>query len=256
MKEMSDLSRRHFLQGALAGVGALAAAPLFTRLGASEEKVSSKNDLPVSQLVANFPFELPPLPYPANALEAGIDARTMEIHHGKHHDGYVKKLNAALEQHPELHTLSLTELLANLDVRVPEEIRGAVRNNGGGHYNHTLFWHTLTSEPTEPSQALAADIEKNFGSKDALVDQLVAAGLGQFGSGWAWLVKQADGSLAVLSTPNQDNPIMANPKSLPLLGVDVWEHAYYLRYQNRRGDYLKAWRSLINWEMVSALYAS
>ncbi len=253
----SFLSRRRFLQGTLAGAGALAAAPIVSRLGASEpESARRLGSGEQQQHVGSFPFELPALPYPVNALESGIDAMTMEIHHGKHHDGYVKNLNAALESHPELHTLSLVELLTSLNSKVPEDIRSAVRNHGGGHFNHTLFWSTLSPEPKEPSKELAEAINSTFGSLDALLDQITAAGLAQFGSGWAWLVKKGDGSLAVMATPNQDTPFMADSAVKPLLGVDVWEHAYYLRYQNRRADYLKAWRSLINWDTVSSLFAA
>jgi len=195
-----------------------------------------------------MPHTLPPLPYPANALEPHIDAQTMEIHHGKHHAAYVNNLNAALEKAPELANKSLDELLKNLNA-VPEAVRTAVRNNGGGHWNHTLFWQSMTPKGGgTPSGKLAEAINAAFGDFEKFKEQFNAAGVARFGSGWVWLVKEG-GKLAITSTPNQDNPIM-DGKPAPLLGNDVWEHAYYLKYQNRRPDYLKAWWNVVNWAEV------
>ena len=196
-----------------------------------------------------MPHTLPPLPYPTNALEPHIDAQTMEIHHGKHHAAYVNNLNAALEKAPELANKSLDELLKNLNA-VPEAVRTAVRNNGGGHWNHTLFWQSMTPKGGgAPSGKLADAINAAFGDFEKFKEQFNAAGVARFGSGWVWLVKEG-GKLAITSTPNQDNPIM-DGKPAPLLGNDVWEHAYYLKYQNRRPDYLKAWWNVVNWAEVA-----
>ncbi|MBW7908131.1 MAG: superoxide dismutase [Kiritimatiellae bacterium] len=202
---------------------------------------------------------LPALPYPANSLEPFIDEQTMLIHHGKHHAAYVNNLNAALEKHPDLQGKSLEALLGDLNA-VPADIRGAVRNNGGGHWNHAFFWTLLKkNDGAGPSGALADAINKSFGSLDALKEQFAKAGATRFGSGWAWLVVKADKSLAVGSTPNQDNPLMNGASDIigkPLLGLDVWEHAYYLKYQNRRPDYISAWWNVVNWDAVAAIYAS
>jgi Fe-Mn family superoxide dismutase len=193
-------------------------------------------------------FTLPKLPYDFNALEPHIDARTMEIHHGKHHQAYVNNLNTAIQKHPELEGKSLEDLLKDLNA-IPEDIRGAVRNNGGGHFNHSLFWEIMSPKGGgEPSGALADAIKKAFGDFGAFKEKFAAAGVGQFGSGWAWLVKEGDG-VAVVSTPNQDNPISQG--KVAILGVDVWEHAYYLNYQNRRPDYIAAWWNVVNWAEVS-----
>lgn len=196
--------------------------------------------------------ELPALPYAYNALEPHIDAQTMEIHHGKHHAAYVNNLNAALEGHPDLQSKSLEELLQNLD-SVPESIRTAVRNNGGGHANHSLFWEIMKpGGANAPSGDLAAAIDEAFGSFDAFKEAFAKAAATRFGSGWAWLVVTKDGKLAVTSTPNQDTPIMDG--DTPILGLDVWEHAYYLKYQNRRPDYIAAWWNVVNWDEVAARY--
>ncbi|MFQ5550470.1 MAG: superoxide dismutase [Gemmatimonadales bacterium] len=192
---------------------------------------------------------LPDLPYAHDALEPHIDKRTMEIHHGKHHQGYVTKLNAALEGHDDQQGKSVEDLIANL-AAVPESIRRAVRNNGGGHANHSLFWQVMSPDGGgEPSGALADAIAESFGNFASFRDEFSAAAATRFGSGWAWLVL-ADGKLAVESTPNQDSPLM-NGRT-PILGLDVWEHAYYLNYQNRRPDYVAAWWNLVNWEEVAA----
>jgi Fe-Mn family superoxide dismutase len=193
--------------------------------------------------------ELPALPYAHDALEPHIDARTMEIHHGKHHATYVTKLNAALEGQAALADKSVCELVANLDA-VPESIRGAVRNNGGGHWNHNFFWKVMgPNAGGEPTGEVAEGINAAFGSFAEFQAQFEAAGAGRFGSGWVWLVLNKEGKFAITSTPNQDNPIM-DGSGLPLLGCDVWEHAYYLNYQNRRPDYLKAFWNVVNWNQV------
>ena len=201
-----------------------------------------------------MPFELPALPYAEDALEPYIDARTMNIHHTKHHNAYVTNLNKALEGHAELADKSLTELLTNLD-SLPEAIRAAVRNNGGGHANHTLFWEIMApSAGGEPTGALAEAITSTFGSFDAFKETFAKAAATRFGSGWAWLVAHPDGSLEVTSTPNQDTPVMDGKQ--PILGLDVWEHAYYLHYQNRRPDYVSAWWNVVNWTKVNELYTA
>jgi len=198
-----------------------------------------------------MPHSLPALPYAFDALEPHIDAQTMQIHHGKHHQTYVTNLNAALDKHAALHNESLDGLLAGL-AKVPDEIRTAVRNNGGGHWNHTQFWTWMAPNAGgEPTGKLANAISSSFGDFAKFQEQFAAAGLARFGSGWAWLVRQG-GKLAIVSTPNQDNPLMdgTSPNDV-ILGVDVWEHAYYLKYQNRRADYLKAWWNVVNWKGVS-----
>jgi Fe-Mn family superoxide dismutase len=197
-------------------------------------------------------FTLPPLPYPYNALEPYIDAQTMQIHYEKHHGAYVANLNAALKDYPSFFEKTPEEIISNLDA-VPEAVRTAVRNNGGGHVNHTMFWEIMKPGGSkEPTGALAEAIRSTFGSLDALKQQINDAGLKRFGSGWAWLVLDSSGKLSVLSTPNQDNPLMEGKK--PILGVDVWEHAYYLKYQNRRADYLNAWWNVVNWDEVAKRY--
>lgn len=200
-----------------------------------------------------YPFALPELGYAYDALEPHIDARTMEIHHGKHHAGYTSKLNSALEGHSALHGKSAEALLADLG-SVPEAIRTAVRNNGGGYVNHALFWDIMRPGGADaPSGDLASAIDGAFGSFDAFKEKLQGAAGGQFGSGWGWLAVDGSGGLKVLSTPNQDSPISQG--MTPILGVDVWEHAYYLHYQNRRPDYLSAWWNVVNWDVVGKRYA-
>lgn len=191
-------------------------------------------------------FSLPALPYAPNALEPHIDTATMEIHHGKHHNAYVTNLNKALESAPELAGKSLEELLANNLAIVPDAIKAAVRNNGGGHYNHSLFWTILgPGAGGTPVGKLAVAIDATFGSFDAFKEKFAAAAATRFGSGWAWLSKTADGKLEISSTPNQDNPFMDG--KFPVIGLDVWEHAYYLKYQNRRPDYIASWWNVVNW---------
>ena len=192
--------------------------------------------------------ELPPLPYDYNALEPSIDEQTMRIHHDRHHQGYVNGLNSALEGHADLQSKSVKDLLKDLN-SVPESIRTAVRNSGGGHYNHTLFWTSMSPNGGgKPDGALASAIDAAFGSFDAFRETLSKTAAGQFGSGWGWLVLDSS-ALKAVSTPNQDNPISQG--MTPLLGVDVWEHAYYLKYQNKRGDYIAAWWDVINWDEVA-----
>ena len=201
-------------------------------------------------------FTLPELSYSYDALEPYIDSRTMEIHHGKHHGGYVNNLNAALEKAPDFAAKSLDDLIASIN-DLPEEVRTAVRNNGGGHWNHSFFWKIMSgSGGGEPQGELKTAIDAAFGSFDAFKADFIKAGATRFGSGWAWLVITENGSLKVGSTPNQDNPLMdiSDFKGKPILGVDVWEHAYYLHYQNRRPDYLEAFFNVINWEQVAAHY--
>ncbi|MCZ6530771.1 MAG: superoxide dismutase [Chloroflexi bacterium] len=193
-------------------------------------------------------FELPQLPYAYDALEPHIDARTMEIHHSKHHAAYTSNLNGALESAPELAGKSVEEILTDLNA-VPEGVRMAVRNNGGGYANHSLFWSIMASEGGgEPDGSLAEAIGSAFGDFASFKDQLSKAAVGRFGSGWGWLAMGGGGSLQVLSTPNQDSPLSGG--MTPILGVDVWEHAYYLNYQNRRADYVAAWWNVVNWAEV------
>lgn len=199
-------------------------------------------------------YELPPLPYSKDALEPNIDAQTMEIHHDKHHAAYVTNVNKAIAGKADLETKSVEDLVRNLDA-VPADIRGAVRNNGGGHLNHSMFWKMIGPKAGgQPSGKLADAMKSAFGSFDAFKEKFEAAGVGRFGSGWAWLVVN-NGKLEVVSTANQDNPIMGKAVSgaegHPVLGCDVWEHAYYLKYQNRRADYLKAFWNVVNWNEVS-----
>jgi len=201
-----------------------------------------------------MPFTLPQLPYAPDALEPHIDKMTMEIHHGKHHNAYVTNLNKALESAPELANKSIEELLANNCAIVPENIRTAVRNNGGGHINHSMFWKIMGPGGSgQPVGNVAQAIVGTFGSFDSFKEKVNAAGATRFGSGWAWLVKSGD-KIDVTSTPNQDSPVMEG--KFPVMGVDVWEHAYYLKYQNRRPDYLAAWWSVVNWAEVENRFNS
>lgn len=243
------LSKRQFL-------GYLGAAPAFVAalkyaglpLGASpamaaEEAVTAD---------ASGTFTLPALPYPKNALSKVIDEKTMELHHDKHHQGYVDKLNTAVSEEASLKGKTLEEILASVS-----KYSSAVRNNGGGHWNHSLFWTLMTPDATMPSEQLASAINNDFGSMEEFKKSFEEAGAKQFGSGWVWLIVTKDKKLQVTSTPNQDNPLMddAKVKGTPILGNDVWEHAYYLKYFNKRGDYLKNWWDVVNWTRVSDLYA-
>ena len=204
-------------------------------------------------------FTLPNLNFATNSLEPHIDARTMEIHHGKHHQTYINNLNAALEGHNELSQMDINNLISNIS-SLPESIRGAVRNNGGGHSNHSFFWESLSPEGASlPDGALQDTISSTFGNLEAMKDIFLKAALTRFGSGWAWLIQQSDGSLAITSTPNQDSPLMeglADDIGTPLIGLDVWEHAYYLNYQNRRPDYVAAFWNVLDWNQVSSRFQS
>jgi Fe-Mn family superoxide dismutase len=206
----------------------------------------------INQLTNDGLFSLPKLPYTYNALEPFIDAQTMEIHHSKHHQAYVNNLNAAIQKEISLKGKSVEELLANVS-KLPESVRTAVRNNGGGHWNHAFFWQLLKTG-TKPSEKVNQAIIKNFGSMEEFKKQFEKAAMSQFGSGWAWLIKQGD-KLLVTSTPNQDNPLMdiSTIKGTPIIGLDVWEHAYYLKYQNKRSDYTQAFWNILNWEKVEQL---
>jgi superoxide dismutase, Fe-Mn family len=198
-------------------------------------------------------FTLPPLPYDFSALEPHIDAKTMEIHHDKHHQTYVNNLNAALEKAPELAKKSLDDLMKNVNT-LPEAVRTAIRNNGGGHWNHSLFWQVMAPKAGgEPGGKLGDALKKAFGDYAKFREQFSAAATGRFGSGWAWLISSG-GKLSIVSTPNQDNPLMEGQK--PILGLDVWEHAYYLKYQNKRPDYINAWWNVVNWKEVEKRLAS
>lgn len=204
-----------------------------------------------------MPHQLPPLPYAKEALEPHIDAQTMEIHHGKHHQAYVTNLNKAIAGNAALEAKTIEALIKDL-AAVPDAVRGAVRNNGGGHWNHTFFWNIMAPNAGgAPSGAVAAAINAAFGNFDSFKEKFEAAGLGRFGSGWVWLIAKA-GKVEIASTANQDNPLMgssiAGCDGTPILGVDVWEHAYYLKYQNRRADYLKAWWNVVNWAAVAKQY--
>ena len=242
MKTSSNLERRQFVK-----LGTLAASAALFPISARAQEITAP--------------ALPPLPYPFDALEPHIDAATMEIHHGKHHAAYIKNLNAALASAPELANLTVEQLLATLPSVADETLRTTVRNNGGGHWNHDFFWKTLTpaSQSGSPSAELTAAINAAFGSMDEFKKSFGEAATKRFGSGWAWFVSQ-NGKLKITSTANQDNPIMKGivadgELGTPLLGLDVWEHAYYLNYQNRRPDYITAWWNIVNWSEVSKRFA-
>jgi superoxide dismutase, Fe-Mn family len=244
------INRRHFVFLLTAGAGTFA----FNACALAQQS-PSRNSTPARVLpIPTGTVKVPPLPYPYDALEPHIDARTMQFHHDKHHATYVKNLNAALNKHPELKSKSVEELLRTLDT-VPEDIRKTVRNNGGGHVNHSMFWKIMKPKGGgEPTGDIAAAINQNFGSFAAFKKQFNEAGASQFGSGWAWLVRNKDGKLEVTSTSNQDSPLSEG--KYPILGNDVWEHAYYLRYQNRRADYLDAWWNVLNWEEINKRFAA
>ncbi len=241
------ITRREVLVGSVVAAGAASVASrLLSPLSAYAEDAAPAA---AAAPAASGPFTLPKLPYAYDALEPHIDAQTMMIHHDKHHAGYVAKLNAAVEGKPELAGKTVEQLVGNLSA-VPESVRTAVRNNGGGHANHSLFWQVMApGAPSKPSAELAKAIDKAFGTHDKMAEQMASAAGSVFGSGWAWLTLGKDKSLALETTPNQDNPWMEG--KTPLLGIDVWEHAYYLKYQNRRADYIAAWMKIINWNFVS-----
>ena len=244
---MKPVSRRTAMMqmGALAG-----AATLINGLHA--EGLAAGQAAAPAPAAPTGPFKLPDLPYGYDALEPYFDAETMHLHHDKHHQTYVNNLNNAVAGHPEVASKSVEELVAHLD-QVPDAIRTAVRNNGGGHANHSFWWPMLGKGSAGPSGELAKAIDAKFGSLSTFQDKLTAAALSVFGSGWAWLVKSPDGTLAIETTPNQDSTLALGHK--PLLGVDVWEHAYYLKYQNKRADYVKGFLQVINWDVVSGRFA-
>lgn len=238
-----NTSRKDFLKtGAMLAAGSLISTPL---IKAAVSRSELLND--------DFSFSLPKLNYGFNALEPHIDARTMEIHYTKHHQTYVNKLNEAIAKEPSLKGKGLEQLLGAGN-NLPENVREAIRNNGGGHWNHSFFWSILKTG-TKPSEKMHALIEKNFHNMDEFKKEFAKAATGQFGSGWAWVIKQ-DNKLVITSTPNQDNPLMGIPevvKGKPVIGLDVWEHAYYLNYQNRRADYINAFWNVLNWQKVEEL---
>lgn len=236
---MSLLSRRHLMMAAT-GLVAAAAAP---RLAFAQAPAAAPTG----------PFKLPPLPYPVAALEPHIDAKTMEIHHGKHHQAYVSNLNSFAKDNPKLASMPVPEVLGNLG-DVPEAIRTGVRNNLGGHANHTMFWEIMGPNGGKPAGEVLAAIDRDLGGMEKFQADFNAAGGRQFGSGWVFVTVSKDGKLAIETRPNQDNPMMDGKRAL--LGNDVWEHAYYLNYQNRRADYLKAWWNTVNWNKVGERYAA
>ncbi len=246
----TQFSRRRVLQLSLAGAAAVFTAPFWRPTQAMGAANAGPKDM-IAFEKATYPFELPELPYAYDALEPQIDAKTMEIHHDKHHAAYVKNLNAALEKNPDQQKKTLLELISEPD-SVPEDIRTAVRNNGGGHANHALFWLTLSNPGTKPSAALSEAIDKDFGTMENLAELLKKAGASQFGSGWSWLCLTPEKKLTVIGMPNQDSPWRDG--NIPLFGIDVWEHAYYLKYQNLRGEYLNQILNVVDWANVSKRY--
>lgn len=238
------LNRRNFLFLLGGATGTVALGAFATACAAAPTQESANK-----QAEAKDTFTLPPLPYDYNALEPHIDAATMRFHHDKHHAAYIKNLNEAINKYPQLKGKSAEELITNLN-SVPEDIRTTVRNNGGAHVNHTMYWKIMAPNAGgAPSGKIAEAINKNFGSFDAFKKQFNQTGEKRFGSGWAWLVRTNDGKLKVISTANQDSPLMEG--MYPIMGNDVWEHAYYLKYQNKRADYLKAWWNVVNWDEVN-----
>jgi Fe-Mn family superoxide dismutase len=234
------MTRRQALRIAgISALGSLANAPW--------SNTSAQSPAGSAGTTPRGPFVVPPLPYPFDALEPHIDARTMEIHHDKHHAAYVANLNKAMADFPELAKKPVEDLLRDLN-SIPERIRAAIRNQGGGHYNHSLFWRMMKPDGGQPSGQLAKAIDEKFGNFQAFKAEFTKAALGQFGSGWAWLTLFHKG-LAIESSPNQDSPVSHG--ALPLLGIDIWEHAYYLKYQNRRADYISAWFNVINWDYAT-----
>jgi Fe-Mn family superoxide dismutase len=233
-------------------IGGVASTLLLTEALHGEGLSSGQAAAAASAAPPSGPFTLPPLPYAYDALEPSFDATTMHLHHDKHHQAYVNNLNAAVAAHPELAGKTVDEMISNLSA-LPEGARTAVRNNGGGHANHSFWWPTLGKGGAAPTGELAKAIDAKFGSLGTFQDKLTAATMSVFGSGWAWLVKLPDGTVAIETTPNQDSPLALGHK--PVLAVDVWEHAYYLKYQNRRADYVKAFFQVLNWDYVSGQFA-
>ncbi len=253
MEQPKKLSRKKALKYLTFGSASVLFAPaLFTTSCAANGNRRQGSYLSYSAIFnATYPFSLDPLPYDDDALEPYIDTKTMEIHHGRHHQGYINNLNNALENHSNLQSMTLSELVAGLN-DLPDEVQTAVRNHGGGHLNHVIFWNTMTPGGSSATGRLADAIDRDFGSMENLKEELKSASGGVFGSGWAWLAADNGGSLSVVQTPNQDNPLTEG--LTPLTGVDVWEHAYYLNYQNLRGEYVDAWLDLVHWEKVSEMY--
>ncbi|RUR73599.1 superoxide dismutase [Chlorogloeopsis fritschii PCC 9212] len=256
------LNRRHFLflLGASASAAAFygctstegnSAATSATTATSNLATTTTESTTTIASSVGEV--KLPPLPYTPTALEPYVDAATMRIHHGKHHATYVKNLNAALDKYPQLKNRSVEDLLRNLN-SVPEDIRTAVRNNGGGHVNHSMFWRIMKPKGGgEPTGAIASAIKQNFGSFENFKKQFNEAGTKRFGSGWVWLVRNPNGRLEIMTTGNQDTPLSEG--KYPIMGNDVWEHAYYLKYQNRRADYLNAWWNVVNWDEINRRFA-
>jgi len=238
------MTRREAVKTTMLASAALAALP-----GAIAQ--TTPTTPPAAAPAASGPFKVPPLPYAYDALEPYIDARTMEIHHDKHHAAYVANLNKAVAAFPDVAKMSVEDILRNLDA-VPEKIRTTVRNNGGGHFNHSLFWQMLNKDGGEPTGTMAGAMDSAFGSFAAFKEDFSKAAAGQFGSGWAWLVIDGNKQLSIEPTPNQDSPISQGKQ--PLLGIDVWEHSYYLKYQNRRPEYIAAFFHIINWDFVAERY--
>jgi Fe-Mn family superoxide dismutase len=237
---------------AIKHLGGAASALLLTETLRGEATMNGQAAAAPPPAPPTGPFKLPPLPYAYDALEPSFDAETMHLHHDKHHQAYVNNLNVAVAAHPELAGRSLEDLVVNW-ASLPEAARTAVRNNAGGDANHSFWWPTLGKGGAAPSGELAKAIDAKFGSVSAFQDKLTDAAMHVFGSGWAWLVKLPDGAVAIESTPNQDSPLTAGHK--PVLGIDVWEHAYYLKYQNKRADYVKAYFNVLNWDYVSGQFA-
>jgi len=237
---------------AIKHLGGAASALLLTEALRAEGSLAGQTPAAPAPAPPTGPFTLPALPYAYEALEPSFDAVTMHLHHDKHHQAYVNNLNVAVAGHPELAGKTVEDLVANL-ATVPEAIRTAVRNQGGGHANHSFWWPTLGKDGAAPTGELAKAIDARFGTLSGLQEKLADAAMHVFGSGWAWLVKLPDGTVAIESTPNQDSPLTAGHK--PVLGIDVWEHAYYLKYKNKRPDYVKAYFSVVNWDAVSAKFA-
>jgi Fe-Mn family superoxide dismutase len=239
----TSLPRRQFMRGlAGAAIGTSMVAGSLSKLLAADAPKAAAPAAPTG------PFKLPPLPYAFDALEPHIDAKTMEIHHDRHHKAYVDNLNKAVAGHADLGAMSIDDLMINLD-KVPADIRTAVQNNGGGHANHTLFWTLMSPTPMKPAGKTLEAITATFGSFDKFKEEFNKAATTRFGSGWAWLVKDKDGKLTIESTANQDTPLSKG--KTPILGLDVWEHAYYLKYQNKRADYIAAWWNVVNWDTVA-----
>lgn len=248
------IHRRHFLVllGATVGAFVLDSCAEAAKAPAEKQRTPATNTGGTKQ--TQGVYSVPPLPYAYNALEPHIDQATMQFHHDKHHAAYVKNLNEALDKHPELKSKTVEEMLRNLS-SVPEDIRNKVRNNGGGHVNHSMFWQIMKPQGGgEPTGAIAQAINQNFGSFAAFKKQFNEAGTGRFGSGWAWLVRNNNGKLEITTTPNQDSPLSEG--KYPIMGNDVWEHAYYLKYQNRRAEYLDAWWNVLNWDEINKRFAT